>query len=288
MGDDLPSIFADHPYAQASLPTLVTRPVFHYTSAAAAHAIIETKTLFASHIETMNDPNERLYGRQLIAAQWREREEILESKPAALAAVIDEVFNHPRWLDAPQSYVLSASTRSDHLDQYRLYGHYSLGLRPVTWAVQLLPGAHPKHVTARWRKVVYDPTEASQLIENMFQSAIRAAQDGSLDQPLAARWFDHLAAHLKSPAFESEQEARLVFASTREERIARTRVVEGTIRPYTEVQPEAGLHPVTEVWLGPMANRDIDRLGMQYLLAGQRLAGNVPPIEINVTEQRLR
>lgn len=274
MGNELPTIFADYADALGALPDRARGDVFHYTSAEAVHAIVCGSSMFASHIATLNDISERQHGWAVIDEVW---ERVQGELPRRAADLLADGLSARNRATAPSSYVISASKRSDDLSQYRAYGYYVLGLPTGPWQTVAQIGMAQQElrrpITAVWREVVYSRTTAKRLAEQMFWVAARATEVGVLSSArMVTRWFDHLAVHFKHEAFRSEREVRLVFASTAEGLITRTRPVAGTIRPYMEVAPmEFAVNgqyalPVTSIRLGPLARGEVDRLGVDYLL----------------------
>lgn len=200
------------------LPPPVNGSVFHYSSAAGLHGALENKRVYVSHSATMNDPLEGKFGWSVI----RERYAIHppgghEEFADEFAEMLSEDEESRSW-ESP-SFVLSASTLSDDLNQYRLYGMYQLALAGGDW--QLEPSG-PYAVReppnrATWREVLYGAEDAAPYVDHMLRFALRIMQaadpEDFQDTGLVASLAVHvLALHIKHEAYSHEHEVRLVFA----------------------------------------------------------------------------
>ncbi len=103
--------------------------VYHYTDIHGLHGMIRDKALWASHVQDLNDPTERLYGWGVIAERFRAYPPTTGDAPVVrlMQDAIEAARTPADWF--PDAFVLSASTEPDSLTQYRLYGQHAATLR---------------------------------------------------------------------------------------------------------------------------------------------------------------
>jgi hypothetical protein len=118
------------------------KPLFHYTDAPGFKSILETKELWATHFEHLNDQSELRIGEDLID---REAESLTRDLPenSGRRLMMEEfaaIHREQRLSQVLNIYVASFSENGDQLSQWRAYGAdgsgYAIGFRSIP-----LPGS---------------------------------------------------------------------------------------------------------------------------------------------------
>ena len=105
--------------------------LYHYTTADGLLGILESRTVWATHINYLNDKHELHHAEKVLSLELRERAERsdvnVEERQALLAAA-ESLEKHRSDREA---YVFSLTENGDQLSQWRAYGSsatgYSLG-----------------------------------------------------------------------------------------------------------------------------------------------------------------
>jgi hypothetical protein len=264
------------------LPPVHTAPVYHYTSLAGVHGLIESNVGWASHVLDLNDPTERLYGWDVIRKRYR------ESPPAGssgahteLANIFDQADDPGTWY--PRPFVLSASAAPDSLTQYRLYGQCQVEIVGGTWtATSHRDRFVGDDLLAQWRPVLYGSQAAQPFVDRMLQATIAIMdsvppedyEDQGLTSMLA---LEILALHIKDEAYADEREVRLVFSAQAHHSIAKVRVSKDRLVTFVEAQPlsDDAIDVVRSVRLGPLAGgrRSREAIKLHYGNHSRRQVG---------------
>lgn len=190
--DDLPHRFnaQDHPV------------LYHYTSAAAARAIVEAPALWLSESTALNDTSEFTYGRDRLIALLQQREVYVETAPRLCLAMALEGMRLNTGL-----MIGSLTTRSDDLGQWRAYGDSAAGC---------VIGIDSRFLYDRAgvavRAVVYDP----EIVDLVLKAGLTVVQESYEEHPNniaevieSARWLTSDLFAIKHPAFADEREIRV-------------------------------------------------------------------------------
>lgn len=259
--------------------------VWHYTDAAGALSIIQSGTLRASSISSMNDEYEYQHGLSLLSQLMGEVVEsrfVSASQKRFLAAVVG------RATDADASeplFVLSASTAQASLAQWRAYGGATphalvLDSAQALAVVSQEPPATSLDIPPAWRRVAYLPNEQRTLLLAALAYAAYLAPESTAEEdqvPQAARAVISAIAHCKDPSFIEEQEVRLLVSAPtrsavlfRASRFGITPYVNltGADEPTMQTRLSPGVLPISGLMVGPFLGREAAGKGAVTLVKG--------------------
>ncbi|MEM9758147.1 MAG: DUF2971 domain-containing protein [Pseudomonadota bacterium] len=251
--------------------------LYHYTSLSGMMGIIGSRELRASDIRYMNDSAELRHTLDLLNKQVTRRILSGVDRPEHLSAFLD-------WLgrlivSGPMLFGASFRANGNLLSQWRGYSVHGKG-------VSL--GFDPRDITRRAElqgfsigRCIYDPQEQAQLIEEV----IDAVETLGLNQRAAAtpsQRFEHIAedllriaAVLKHPAFEEEQEWRLVSPMISGSQHAAVHFREGSsmLVPYYAFrladEDALGVR-LNHAYIGPSSNAELSMHSLRLYLEKQQ------------------
>lgn len=253
------------------------RPVFHYTDANGLNGILSSNTLWFTDIGHLNDPSEFRFGRDFALDALKSAG--AEAGTERLVRVFCE--RMLSGLDKAQQqfamFVGSFSTNADELGQWRAYADdgqgFCLGVSKSVFAATDLQEDPLKNTVAI--VIRYDEDEAKKeqqdgvdkALELLKRPRVKAACQRTqgiwkpfLQQLLVAlaKRIYLVAAGFKHPAYQTEEEIRLLLINETEklQPFVRTRVRQGALVPYIPWLFSPSLHQkgiVTDVRLGPAA-----------------------------------
>lgn len=197
-------------YADSTRDTL-----YHYTNLQGLQGIVDSGVLRASDVRYMNDSTELRHTLELMQQHISQRLQAGTDHPALLNA-LQEWLSH-RIVSGPMLFAASFRANGNLLGQWRGYSALGKGV-----SLGLSPGwlqARANEQGFQIARCIYDPDRQAGLVEEIVgaleDDAQRALESG-IDRD-DARIFERLesrllriAAVLKHPAFEEEQEWRLV------------------------------------------------------------------------------
>jgi hypothetical protein len=265
-----------------------TTDLWHYTDAAGLIGIIESHSLWATSLSSLNDSAEYKHGRDLL-------ERLLER-------VIDSRFIHPLQKEyikgvvaisdhtarRPGLFVVSASIASNSLAQWRSYGGFQghavlLDPKARLSVLSRQPREHTVDtIPHEWRRVIYDPQAQAKLIaECLGYMAWLAPTDGrspsrqnEADRAVAVV-VNQILAYCKDPSFAEEQEVRMLVQSPGAESIRFRHgntgvtpyvVITGTTDEAARPTVSADQLPIRSVVVGPFPTREESGKGTIALL----------------------
>jgi len=195
--------------------------LYHYTSLAGMLGIVDSGVLRASDIRYMNDSTELRHTLELLRQHISQRISAGTDYPGLLNQLQEWLSN--RIVGGPLVFGASFRANGNLLSQWRGYSVHGKG-------VSL--GFNPQHIMACARaqhfqvgKCLYDSAEQSRLIEQLVDAVEGVAagmgeRSGAVQGPEGESWYDvfehieedllRIAAILKHPSFEEEQEWRIV------------------------------------------------------------------------------
>jgi hypothetical protein len=258
-----------------------SRPLYHYTGGNGLIKIINTGTLLASQIGTLNDSMELAYATRLLQERMTAA---LKNSECARSHVAFELLVEQLTRIKPEAtgvYVTSFTEDGDSLSQWRGYADgeagFAIGFDPS--ALSSAKRFQPSYLL----KVEYDTDRQNELLSRIVRWTDEAfhalANQGSgptaaWAERFAPAWIVTLApltACLKHPKFEAEREWRIVYYY-REDDLQRMQFIQrrATISrhiPLTYLPPSArpGL-PITGVVMGPCRYPDSTRYAVVDLL----------------------
>lgn len=259
--------------------TVPTDTLYHYTSLSGLQGIVESGHLRASDVRYMNDSTELRHTLELMQDHITRRVIAGTDHPALLNQLLDWLSH--RIVGGPMLFGASFRANGNLLSQWRGYSVHGKG-------VSL--GFDPQHILACARKqrfqvgrCVYDPERQLQLIEEVVDAVEAYADAGdtrrgneaanlAIFERIEGRLL-RLAAILKHPAFEEEQEWRIVspvIADCAEEpvhfREGASMLVPWYAFELREHEDGAAMG-LDHVFLGPTSNIDLSMNSLALFLA---------------------
>jgi hypothetical protein len=248
--------------------------LYHYTGPAGLKGIVESRALWATKIDHLNDRREFHIAfdesLRLLAAQ---------APSEAVRRLADYVRERFEGLVPRQDiFVVSLTARADLLSQWRAYapdaGGYAIGFRTAK-----LAHGQPEHFY--FGRCVYRKEERAELLLKLMTSALKnaPADDPNTRGPgpgsgfMVAVFF--LAPFFKHESFEEEAEWRIVISDSHRKRLGpvRFRAAAGNLVPYVEfplAAKDAPL-PIHSVWVGPNREQALAERSLKMFLDGAGL-----------------
>jgi Protein of unknown function (DUF2971) len=239
----------------------------HYTGRAGLVGIIESRTLWATHIRYLNDESEVRYSRELLerlAEQLRSEygDDWAGGVVCNIAALLAKAST------SPDTFVASLCDDGDNLGQWRGYGAQGGGFAIGFNRERLRQVAQAQDY--QLVRLMYLLSEQEAQLEKALRDAVEIV--GQWGDPLKAPpaleqllslglGFTFATLSIKNPYFRDEKEWRLVhmvvpgLSDGRE----KTRTDGGLATPYEEVEladHATGETPIIEVVIGPMARSE--------------------------------
>jgi len=252
--------------------------LYHYTSLAGMMGIIGSGILRASDIRYMNDSAELRHTLDLLNRQVTRRILSGVDNPEHLNAFLDWLGR--RIVSGPMLFGASFRANGNLLSQWRGYSVHgkgvSLGFDPSQIAAQ----AEAQGFSVG--RCVYNPRTQERLIEDVIDSVERLGARDDSDRGGAC--FEHLeedllriAAILKHPAFEEEQEWRIISPTTPDARHPAIHFREGAsmLVPYYAFRlaaDGAAGTPLNHVYIGPTSNAELSMHSLRLYLEQQGAA----------------
>jgi hypothetical protein len=259
--------------------------IYHYTTTAGLLGILDSKTLWATDAEFLNDAQELRYGRDQLCVSLDDESRRLDSNPL-IESVNTEVRARADMLSHAASilrrgqnnqyrdlieetgiFVTCFCEDGDLLSQWRSYaaGGYALGFNP---SVLLRRFSSLEGIQVDFVKVGYGLSAVEAMIPRVLE-AVEPEPDAS---PLtrvfsfyqAARAAVRGLASIKHPAFQEEQEWRFI-ASVGDDWPIHHRIGVPAVVPYISL-PMA-LSALESVTVGPGPDMDLRLRGVQSLLS---------------------
>jgi len=280
----------------ASIPDL-----FHYTNAETVRLILKSRTLWATHIQFLNDTSEFRYGIELAkqclgaarCAATGEKQRFVHHTEQFFEEVLKDEGSDP--------YVVAFSADGgDRLSQWRAYGDWGAGFS-IGFDYEKL--SHHFGDFTRVLPVTY-PREAQKEVLAYEVLVDEVEQSWTIRENAVHRWTDHVevidrycrsqlvafllaeSAALKHPGFNEEREFRLV-ATRMHPSCPKPKFRAGKygIVPYVELGSRCGPRlPVKKVTQGPTADRLSARRGIEMLLSDL----GYPDVKVLVSDIPLR
>jgi hypothetical protein len=264
--------------------------VFHYTDLEALIGIVAKQTLWATDSQFLNDSQELRYAQTACCHYLEQRiRQCHESTETKLVAQLLEVtLEKVRSSDARSfPYVVSFSENGDHLPQWRGYGKFGQG---VSVGFQFTYGNWPVvdaigiDVASTLYKCLYLEREQNRLFKSIIDALLKvlAKKPGLASTACKASgkvtkcmddWSGWLLTavtntfpYMKSPAFETEQEVRLVLPPDKVGWDRQFRISNGILVPYIEIHEDHVRLPISRVIVGPSAKQELVLAGVRRLL----------------------
>lgn len=259
--------------------TVPTDTLYHYTSLSGLLGIVDSGHLRASDVRYMNDSTELRHTLELLRDHITRRV-IAGTDHPALLNQLQEWLSH-RIVGGPMLFGASFRANGNLLSQWRGYSVHGKG-------VSL--GFNPQHILSCARRqhfqvgrCVYEPVRQRELIEEVVDAveSYAAAEDyRESDEQANLAIFERiegrllrLAAILKHPAFEEEQEWRIVSPVIADCTAQPVHFREGAsmLVPWYAFElrerEDAAAMGLDHVYLGPTSNIDLSMNSLELFLA---------------------
>jgi hypothetical protein len=300
----------DH-HAGRAVPDIL----YHYTDAAGLKGIVESGVLRATHIAFMNDASEYLHAGSLLLEHMKQLEKACATDPLQLSVLGEmekRIATRPE--DVAPYFVACFSAQENSLNQWRAYGRgeggFSIGFDGHALAAQVIQDGSLGFIAP----VIYDRGEQAKMIQALLawvleeyprlamrhvgskQDEHRSACTHMMLWMLAS-----VAPMMKNPAFDEEQEWRLIHLTHSQASVRFLPKLTGLV-PFVELKlgmPQSGTPdqiallgrslpdslPIKVLWSGPGRATDTSLLAGRTLLEqfgydGVRLAASKIPYRV--------
>lgn len=276
--------------------------LWHYTDAAGAIGILQSRSLRATALSHLNDATELIYGLKL--AQDILEECIKGDLPAHRRDMLKNVIGSLDHVDPGDYFVACASRAEDDLSQWRGYGRdagYALGFHTdlcgdkIEWVVDgdrvpnivrlsASPYDSGREPFGSWHEVIYDEGEQRRLLRDLIDHLPEPHPIADAPRIWRGVIVSRVACY-KSPGFSAERECRVIVPRPQSADLISFRSGLFGVTPYVSLSPvdpasadtnayasqRGNPLPVVKVTVGPTHTPTAARAGMQRLLHGLSL-----------------
>jgi hypothetical protein len=262
-----------------------TRPretLYHYTSLSGLLGIVGSAELRSSDIRYMNDSTELRHTLDLLGRQVTRRILAGADDPALLNAFLDWLSH--RVVSGPMLFGASFRANGNLLSQWRGYSVHGKGVSLGVAPDFLLERAAAQSFQVG--RCIYEPREQERLIGDIIDAVEQLGAEAGAGGPDGEGWLPlfqriegdllRIAAVLKHPAFEEEQEWRIVSPVIFRVSDGPVQFREGSsmLIPYYpfDLRGAAGSIELEHVFLGPTSNIELsmNSLGLYLQHRGAR------------------
>jgi hypothetical protein len=253
--------------------------LYHYTESAGFYGILSNKTMWATHIQFLNDSSEFHHALKMILNRINQAiDENSDGHIVKMLLAIKKLVGNI----VPNTFIISFSENRDVLSQWRGYcpnGGYNIAFSPKAWDRLLEKNSYSIV------KCQYEEDDQLILVNSLVESAIVAFPTfdpkpfiknpyvtyTQEDMPrfFASFWFwnrtQKLATAIKNRAFKEEGEWRLIGGLKVAKIGHNTRMKGSLLVPYQNfsIDLDGSLnHVVTGVTIGPNPNADLAQFGV--------------------------
>lgn len=249
--------------------------LYHYTTLTGLQGIVDSAELRASDIRYMNDSTELRHTLELLNQQVTRRILAGVDNPELLNALLDWLSH--RVVSGPMLFGASFRANGNLLSQWRGYSVHGKGVSLGMTPQHILSCAEAQSFEVA--RCIYARSEQVRLIDRIIDAVEALAASHDIDDGGDEPWLDlfhslegdllRIAAVLKHPAFEEEQEWRIVSPvvhSIREPVQFREGI--SMLIPYLtlDLRDAAGRLALEHVFLGPTSNIDLSMNSLSLYL----------------------
>ncbi|MEE4279000.1 MAG: DUF2971 domain-containing protein [Halieaceae bacterium] len=252
--------------------------LYHYTSLSGMQGIIGSRELRASDIRYMNDSAELRHTLELLNRQVTRRILSGVDHPEHLNAFLDWLGG--RIVSGPMLFGASFRANGNLLSQWRGYSVHGKGVSLGFDPAEIAHRAALQGFSVG--RCIYDPDEQQQLIEEVIDGVESMGRESRDALPLEQRFEPieedllRIAAVLKHPAFEEEQEWRIVSPMIDDVHLGSIHFREGAsmLVPYFafELADPGGSVSLDHVYIGPSSNAELSMHSLRLYLEQQGAA----------------
>ena len=260
--------------------------LWHYTNGAALLGIIDSMSIFSTHLSCLNDTSELRYGSRLFRESLAGLRGNYEKEPTVLAFVdialsyFEENPEFPAQAVVPH-FVTCLSEEKDDLSQWRAYGGGENG-----YAIGFKAGSLRGCRNSILARINYDDALHRRLAHKAAEASVQFFIDGFKKYAPAdtAKWAEEfleawdraitmVAPLIKDRAFAKERECRIVKGFSLDEMgelkfIQKTSLISRhlPLRPGMGATTNPYLLPIVEVMVGPCRRPEVSRTSVDTLL----------------------
>jgi hypothetical protein len=267
----------------------ITAPLYHYTDARGLRGIFESERIWFTDYRHLNDPSELLQGMEIARDVARRLKSTADPQAQCFLDCFIDMFRRENFESTLEFYIASFSRVRNDLGQWRAYSEngrgFAIGFAPRLFETIEDPLTdRPGEVVGLVKytledvNALYAPPilEAAQLYLSEALTNAELIKDRAIRTPFMQELVRELMASpiiwrsltTKHPAYEHEQEVRLVILGTpaRLSPYVKTRLRGSEIVPYIP-QPWAARQPgnVVEIIIGPAGPPDTERTLRKFL-----------------------
>lgn len=255
----------------------------HYTTLSGLQGIVTSETIFASHVEYLNDTNEWRHGVRVFeqAVASFEQDQVVKDDPKAAALAI-RFRNAIEVLTTVKVYVTCFSTKADALSLWRGYSPESVGCSIEFELDKIIEQLGDRWILGRCE---YDPAIQEQTARRLvgrYYDHLRTHNSPELTAD-EIQWADYessffadcmiLTPLMKHQGFEEEQEVRLILdLFGRSDRGVEVHLSQGVPIPHVNCSIKGAVKGVT---VGPASNPELTVEGVRRLLASAGISATV-------------
>jgi hypothetical protein len=277
--------------------TVVETPLYQYTNASGLRGIFDSRQMWFTDYRFLNDPSEFGHGMSMAKEALREAKNGADPRVGLFLDCLADLFSQDN-VDAMLAFFVASFSRArDDLGQWRSYADngrgFAIGFAPKMFRIQDEPNPSPDgnaflgpvlykvpDVLSRHRLAI---DQATSVFLTAVEAEVALMRDRAIGYPFMLELAKHiLAAPLiwnaltsKHPAYEHEQEVRLVMVGTSAKLapFVKTRARSSDLVPYIP-HPWDVREPgaIAEVLVGPAAPPDAEQ-AVKALLAGYGVNG---------------
>lgn len=255
--------------------------LYHYTSQDGLFGILESKSIWASKVQYLNDEQEFNLGLQVARTVIKEQ---LEDNPDSVKKrFLDQLCSDLEKIERTNVCVCSFSERGDLLSQWRGYCPHGTGYSIGFESAKL--NEHAKGYNFLLASCQYEPHAQKEIVVDSINQGTKQLLDGSANPEDAeikkASWrmtraVAVIAGFLKHASFSEEREWRLI-STMLDSRLPDFgyRRGQSVIIPYFRFNlvTKSNEWPIKEVIVGPTPHKDLAREAVAQLLSSKGIAG---------------
>ena len=256
--------------------------LFHYTSADSFLKILQSKSIWMTHILHMNDAVEFAHGLDF----FKEGLDLLIAKkvdPTLVNSLKNILEREKQPSVAP--YIFCMTANKDQLSQWRAYGDNGLGVS-IGFKCSELLSCDALHVKAV--NVIYDDTEKRQIVNTAIdklatlllalQNEGKNINEDSYIRAIARAYF--FAAYIQSKRFKEsswseEQEWRAVVMAKKGDMRVGARTRGGQIIPYLDCPLVCFQNLLNEVVIGPKVGFELQSQSLIEICVREKLSFSI-------------
>lgn len=255
-------------------PRVMPHSLFHYTSANGILGVFESKSIWATRIQYLNDFSEFKHTSQLAIDAIRSQ--VMTNRTTKNHELNMAIGDYISRLD-PYLYIACFSEEPDLLSQWRSYCPPNLGYS-ISFETESLASLADKQDYIL-RPCLYDMSQQTAIINNYISVLIDDFSTRMPDRqdprefcqqnmnPYVAQFLD-IAPFFKNPAFQEEREWRLVSKMPPDESNTKLRAGKTCLIPYRpfDLNLDANDHPINSIKIGPTPDADLASFSLLYLV----------------------